>query len=386
MEEISVGVITAPGLPKKLLEDIMESLKELAGTSIDDGITWEIDYQSDPLASSSEYIDHIFSKAASIKENNSWDMAIAITDLPSISNKKIVLSEFDYDEKISLISMPAIGVFRNKNKLKTLLIHHMDVLYDNQETEETEKVQPSFINRISEVESGEDDTYRYVIKSTVSGWFHLVTGMTYLNEPWTEYGNFKTIIGLAFATGTYISIFRTPWELSLDYSLWRFLLLMFIAVFGMVGWLIYTHNLWERTSTKNQPAYRRLYNLTTLLTLTGMTLMNYFVVSVLLTISILLFVPMGLFETWTDVDSDVKWVDYLNLIWFTASLGILAGAFGSTVEKEENIRNVTYSYRQWYRYRQLEEEEKKEKEESKADKEEEYAGEKQTHDESEEGE
>lgn len=385
MKEVSVGVITAPGLPKKLLEEIVENLKELAGTSIDDGITWEIDYQTDPLASSSEYINHIFSKAESIKEKYSWDMAIAITDLPSVSNKKVVLSEFDYDEKISLISMPALGVFRNKKKLETLLIHHMDVMYDNRETEATEKVQPSFINRISEVKSEEDDNHRYVIKSTAGGWLHLVTGMTYLNEPWTEYGNFKTIIGLAFSTGTYISIFRTPWELSLDYSLWRFILLMFIAVFGMVGWLIYTHNLWEGASTKNQPAYRRMYNLTTLLTLTGMTLMNYFVVSVMLTISILIFVPMGLFETWTETDSDVKWSDYLNLIWLTASLGILAGAFGSTVEKEENIQNVTYSYRQWYRYRQLEEEEKEEKEKSKADEDEEYSGEKQTHDESEEG-
>lgn len=209
----------------------------------------------------------------------------------------------------------------------------------------------------------------------------LVSGMTYLNEPWTEFTNFKTIIALAFATGTYISIFQTPWELSLDYSLWRYVLLMIIAIFGMVIWLVYAHNLWEPSSTKNQPVYRRLYNFTTLLTLLIITLTSYLAVCLLLTVSIMTFVPMELFETWTETDPDVKWVDYLNLIWFTASLGLLAGAFGSTAEEEEKIRNVTYSYRQMYRYRQLQ---KEEEEASEADKDEEHEGEEQTHDETEE--
>lgn len=387
MEEVSVGVITAPGLPKKLLEDIMESLRDTAGASTADDITWQIEYETDVLASSAEYVSEIFGKMESIKESNDWDMAIAISDLPSVSNKKIVLAEIDYEESISLISVPAFGFYKNGEKLRTLLLHHMEMMYDKKETDGIEKVQPRFFNRIAEVKSEQDsDRQRYILKSAPAGWLRIVSGMTFLNEPWTNLWNFKTIIALAFATGTYISIFRTPWELSLDYSMWRLILLMIIAIFGMVGWLIYTHNLWEKRSTKNQPAYRRLYNFTTLLTLLGITLVIYFGVSVLITVSVLIFVPMGLFETWTEVDSDVKWSDYLNLIWFNASLGILAGAFGSTVEDEEKVRAVTYSYRQLYRHRQLEKEAQEEDEDaSEEEKDEEHVGEEQTHDESEEG-
>ena len=402
MEKMVVGVVSAPGLPEKLLGDIMESLKDLAGPSIDENIDWEIDFKTDPLASSAEYIGDIFDRLEEFKEKNGWDLAIATTDLPSISNNKVVISEFAYDRKLSLMSVPAIGVFRQKKKLETLLTHHMEALYHTYSEAETESVQPDFLNKVSEVKAieGEEGRKRYILKSTFGGWLRLTAGMTQLNEPLSEFGNFKTIVALAFATGTYISIFRTPWELSLDYSPWRLILLMLIAVAGMVGWLIYAHNLWEGRSTRNQPVYRRLYNFTTLLTLLTLTILSYIMVSLLLTVSILTFVPMGLFETWTDaeVEYDVDWYDYLDLIWFTASAGILAGAFGSTVEQEDKIRNITYSYRQWYRYRQLEkekEEQEKEEQESGTDEEEadekqeqgeeeEYAGEKQGHDEEEE--
>ncbi|CAM4333624.1 CopD family protein [Lacicoccus alkaliphilus] len=403
MEKMAVGVVSAPGLPEKLLGDIMESIKDLAGPSIDENIDWDINFKTDPLASSAEYILDMFDRLEDFKENNEWDMAIAITDLPSISNNKVVISEFAYDRKVSLMSVPAIGVVRQKKKLETLLTHHMETLYHTYSEADTESVQPDFLNRISEVKAieEEDDRKRYILKSTLGGWLRLTAGMTQLNEPLKEFGNFKTIVALAFATGTYISIFRTPWELSLDYSPWRLILLMLIAVAGMVGWLIYAHNLWEMRSSRNQPVYRRLYNFTTLLTLLTLTIMSYIVVSLLLTVSILTFVPMGLFETWTDaeVEYDVDWYDYLDLIWFAASAGILAGAFGSTVEEEEKVRNITYSYRQWYRYRKLEEEKeeayKADGEETKGageessgkesgDEGESHSGEKQEHDEAEE--
>ena len=382
MKEVVVGIITTPGLPKKLLEDILDRLKDTAGNSIDEEKNWQVEYRTDILTGSAEFVNEIFDKVETIKENNGWDMAIAISDLPSISDRKAVLSDFNYDEKISLISVPALGVFRNKKKLEELLLHHIEVLYGTHDPEDTEKVQPNFISKLIEVtpeEEGESK-HRYVIKSKLGGWIRLVTGMTYLNEPWKELGNFKTIVALSFATGTYISIFRTPWELSLDYSLWRFILLMIIAVFGMVGWLIYAHNLWEKRTTKNQPAYRRLYNFTTILTLLTLTIVNYFAVSLLITVSVLLFVPMGLFETWTEVEHDVEWADYLSLIWFASSGGILAGAFGSTVEEEEKIRNITYSYRQMYRHKKLKEEQEQAEQSPESKEDEEYSGEKQSHD------
>ena len=50
------------------------------------------------------------------------------------------------------------------------------------------------------------------------------------------------------------------------------------------------------------------------------------------------------------------------MIWFVASLGLLAGAMGSTVENEEKIRRITYSYRQYHRYKEAEQEQEQQEE------------------------
>lgn len=382
MKKIIIGLINAPGLPEDMIKDISRELSGLLNDAVEEEAAWHFEYKTDPLTSSAEYILETFDKAESIKTNNNWDMAVAISDLPSISNNKVVISEINQEKGISLISVPALGIIKNKEKLKRLLLHHIERLYDKDSYEASNYIESNFINNIAETQplDGEVSNNRYIIKSTIGGWAKLVAGMTYMNSPWTAVSNFKTIMALSFATGTYISVFSTPWELSLDYSLWRFILLMLIAVFGMIGWLIYAHNLWEMVSSKNQRSYRYLYNFTTLATLLIITIVNYFIVYLLLTISIIIFVPMGLFETWTEIDPDIKWMDYLNLIWFSSSAGILAGALGSTVEDENKIHNMTYSYRQMYRYKQIEEENKKM---SKAEKAEEYAGTEQTHEKSE---
>ena len=88
--------------------------------------------------------------------------------------------------------------------------------------------------------------------------------------------------------------------------------------------------------------------------------MNYVVLYLLLSISISLFVPVSLFNSWTSANPDFTFINYLKLLWFVSSLGLLAGAMGSTVENEE-IRRITYSYRQYHRYKEAQQEEKEER-------------------------
>ena len=72
--------------------------------------------------------------------------------------------------------------------------------------------------------------------------------------------------------------------------------------------------------------------------------------------SITLFVPVSLFNSWTSAQAEFTFMNYVKLIWFVSSLGLLAGAMGSTVEDEEKIRKITYSYRQYHRYKEAQEE------------------------------
>lgn len=251
-----------------------------------------------------------------------------------------------------------------------MVTHHLEYLYkyneDSMSFSSRELSSPTVMNisRETPIEDNES-TNRYIIKSYIIGWLKIILGMTYINEPWSIVTNFKTLVSLAFATGTYIAIFSTPWELSIDYQPWRLILLMIFAVIGMVFWLIYAHKLWGKSSTKTAVHYRWLYNLTTFMTLLFVTIANYVILFILLTISVTMFVPPGIFNDWTQADEDFTVMNYINLIWFTTSLGIMAGALGSTAESEEKIRSVTYSYRQLYRYQELQKEDDESEENKK---------------------
>ena len=153
---------------------------------------------------------------------------------------------------------------------------------------------------------------------------------------------------------------------------------MLLSVLGMVGWLIYSYKLWERPSANTQKLYRFIYNITTFTTLLTITFLNFIVLYILLSLSTILFVPPELFSNWTSLNSEHPTIlNYINLIWFITSLGILAGAMGSTVENAEKIKRVTYSFRQYYRSKSLEQEDEDSSSAyAKADY---YKGEKQSH-------
>ena len=110
---------------------------------------------------------------------------------------------------------------------------------------------------------------------------------------------------------------------------------MLIAILGMTGWLLYAHQLIERKTTKSQRVYRYIYNFTTIFTLFIITLLNYIILYLLLAISVSLFVPPSLFNQWTSAHPHFTFINYVKLVWFVSSLGLLAGAMGSTVENEE---------------------------------------------------
>lgn len=361
MTSITVGLIPAPRMPASLIDKIIDELPQLVNDAIDSDCDWTFEVEVSPLTSSAEYINETIHRMVKIKEENDWDYVIGITDLPSLSHKKVVVSEFDSQKAVSLLSLPALGILNVQRKLKRMITHHLEYLYrydkDNTSFESSKLSTPAVRNITPETPIEENEsTNRYIIKSYFIGWLKVILGMTYINEPWTIITNFKTLVSLAFATGTYIAIFSTPWELSIEYQPWRLIALTGFSIIGMVFWLIYAHKLWESASTKTTSHYRWLYNLTTFMTLFFITIANYGILFILLTISVSMFVPPEIFNSWTQADEDFTVMNYINLIWLTTSLGILAGALGSTAESEDKIRSVTYSYRQYYRYLQLKEE------------------------------
>ncbi|GEP78917.1 hypothetical protein SCA05_07100 [Staphylococcus carnosus] len=212
----------------------------------------------------------------------------------------------------------------------------------------------------SEQEDGDETsrshtTTRFILNPLIISWIFLLLGMTRANEPWKEIPNFKKIISLSFATATYLTIFSTPWQMSIEFSNLRFLLITILAIGGMALWIMYAHGLWEASTSLTTRTYRTVYNITTVLTLLIIIAISYIILFALLMISVALFVPNDLYNMMTSNQGIRSWGQFLYLTCFLTSLGFLAGALGASVENEDKIRDMTYSYRQRARYEEAKE-------------------------------
>lgn len=381
MKVKKIGLIPSPDLPANLINKIIDNLNAKFKKEINDKIDWQFEVKIGTFVGAAEYVSESFNKAIKMKEENNWDYAIAITDLPSFSERKAVIADLSTKNGVGLISLPSFGAFPLKKRMSKAITSITELLYKHadQDIEEeiTEEIDLYFLlSKIKRVTPKEDTNtdIRFILNSRIIGWLRVLSGMVFANRPWKALGAFKRILTLAFATGVYISIFSTPWQLSVAYTPSRFILLMTLSILGMVIWIIFAHDLWEKKTSKSQSQYRRLYNVTTVMTLTAITILNYLVIFSLFIISIALFVPEGIFDAATN-EGTGDFENYVNLAWLTASLGLLVGAVGATIEKEEKIRDVTYSYRQRNRYYEIE----KQEQNDEADSDEAYGGTQQTH-------
>ncbi|MCJ0930367.1 hypothetical protein MST22_04230 [Virgibacillus halodenitrificans] len=370
---IKLGLISAPDLPAEIASDLIKELPELLSEKIDKDVSWKVEMTIDSLVGVAENTKEVLEKADNIKEENEWDYAICLTDLPIFFGKYLVVANASLKDRVAQISVPTFGLMPMRRRIRKTLMQMMQELYvEESQTESPQaklavKEQPSksknknknklthqfSLSQIGRMKAtSKDDVVdlRYFIKSRFTGYLRVLLGMTFANRPWKALFSFNKMITLSFATGSYISIFPTPWQLSIVYTPIRLIILTIIAIMGMVMWVIFSQNLWEKPSDRGKKRWRDLYNWTTFSTLSSIVIINYIVLFMMFSIAISIFVPPELFQAWTGLDEEPTFKYYLNLVWLVTSLGTLAGAIGAGLEKEDKIRNITYSFRQQQRY------------------------------------
>lgn len=389
MNNIKLGLIPSPDLPADITSQFIDELPEFLRRTVNDTIEWKTQIVIDPLVGTAEHIKQVIDKSIQLKEKNDWDYVICLTDLPYFSDKHVVVADLNVEHNVAFVSIPAFGTFPMKRRIKNIIA---DILNDLEKSNINNIIEQDYVNTVSTSirrkatyselehannESNEDDKdnftqedtedkshVKYVINSKWLGHMRILAGMTFANRPWSALISFKKIIMLAFGTGVYITLFPTPWELSTIYSLPRFVILMIFAILGMVTWLIFAHQLWEKPTHRGDVRLRKLYNYTTVSTLLTISIFNYIVLYSLFLLAISIFVPAELFEAVTDLEDDASLVYYFQLTWLITSLGTLAGSIGATSEDENKIRQITYSYRQINRSYEIENEKADDEQES----------------------
>ncbi|MDU6915549.1 MAG: 5,10-methylene-tetrahydrofolate dehydrogenase, partial [Staphylococcus epidermidis] len=93
----TVGIIPSPGIAHQHAENIIPNVKQLLSKRTKHN-RWNFEIKVDLMIGSAEDVHESVEKAAQIKEAHQWDYVVCLTDLPSISDNKVVVSDFNSDK------------------------------------------------------------------------------------------------------------------------------------------------------------------------------------------------------------------------------------------------------------------------------------------------
>ncbi|MCA0173960.1 hypothetical protein [Bacillus sp. RAR_GA_16] len=388
-ETLSVGLVTPPGYPKKLSEQLSGELPKLLRYYVRDECDWLVDSRVDPLTGVTEEPEEVLEAGCQRKENEGWDYIVCLTDLPFFDGKHPILAEASTNKKVAIISLPGLGSTPMVKRIRQSILQLVNEMYYGSPEKDREKAQQRVqeksnqqneelkdkgskqlfkkgsverLSPIKRVTKGEDSTIdvQYIVKSRISGALRILTGMVRANRPWAIFPAFKKVIIFAFATGSYALVFPTLWQLSNSYGLWRMFMLMIVSSLLMVGWIVMAHNLWEKPRQNRAEYLRKLYNFATILTLLVTIGIYYVILFFMFGLAVLAFIPMGLLES--QLSGPVGYDNYFYITWTATSISIIIGALGSALENEEVVLSSTYGYRQQQRYKTANESNEREKE------------------------
>jgi hypothetical protein len=163
----------------------------------------------------------------------------------------------------------------------------------------------------------------------------------------------KSALVAALATGAVATINSTVWLLAGSLSWWRLMVASIASVALVVGWIVIDGELWDRPDNDSSEARERsrLYNTSTLLTLTAGVLICYLALYVVNLVWALFVLDPAVMGGYLHVSLGYR--DLFVLAWFVASAATVGGGLGTGLESDEAIRAAAYSKREEERRNRL---------------------------------
>lgn len=320
MKPINIGLMADPAAPT----EIAHQLSDLAPASADDAGNWELEVVSEPFSLASEDVDDALARLEDQARQHGWDIVVGLTELPLRDDDgRYLLVETDPQRRVAVLSLPALGGFRMRSRARQAVRNLVDGMASSSSVDEHRVPLPR-----------------------LSGRWQLLFGMVLANRPWLLVPGLKSALVAALATGAVATINSTVWLLADTMSWWRLAVATVASIALVVGWIVIDGELWDRPDDSSAQARERsrLYNISTLLTLTAGTLVCYlalYAVNLLWALFVLDPAVMGGY-----LNISLGYGDFFVLAWFVASAATVGGALGTGVESDEAIRAAAYSKRE----------------------------------------
>jgi hypothetical protein len=341
-----LGVLVAPGLAQdvteRVVEELLEDLREHYGS-----VDWQIEVTVDRLVSPPALVTEIFDAARRRLLEGDWDLAVAVTDLPLRHNRRPAVRHVSRTHRVALVSLPALGAFSLRPRLRRTLLELVGELVG--EAEHEREGPSAGLRRHGAVlrELAMDTAERpgllglLFVPAVLAGNLRLLAGMVRANRPWRLAIRLSRALAAAVATAAYGIVSSDVWAISAAMGSWRLALTSALAVAVTAVLIIVAHDLWEQAPDPRVREQVVLFNIATSATVAIGILTLYAALFGLVVAAAALAITPHLLEG--TVGHPVDAGDYATLAWFVTSLGTVGGALGAILESDQAVREAAYA-------------------------------------------
>ena len=243
-----------PGVPRRVAAAIAEGLAD--DLTRDLGGRWrvEVDEETLPLGPDGEI--RLTEHAPRLLREHSWDFVLYLTDLPTGPSGTPQLYDVSGSTAAALVSLPILGVFRVRSKVRALARKLVGASSGRQGLGT-----PGTAGLPSAKQTGPVTKVR------------LLAGMVLNNRPTRMGMSLTGVVAAAAGTGAFGIFYGSIAALAVALHPMRLLLISIVGVATLVTWLIVRNGLWN-SSDQFTPGNRHLDNSATVVTVAlGVSLM-----------------------------------------------------------------------------------------------------------------
>jgi hypothetical protein len=351
--EVSVGLLADPDLPTDLGRRLADELPGVLTDRVSREVTWRVELLTDPFEAATGY-ERVYDLAVQRVRGTAWDIALCITDLPVRTTDGVVLADVSRQDRVGLISLPALGGVRLRRRALdvavTLVAALLPALTGTTPGAEGEQRPVALASRRTRhVANPDQDIDAELVLPGGRGTYRLLAGAVRANRPWRLALGMSTALAGAAAGSAFGVLYSALWTLAGVLEPWRLAAWTLTALAGLGVWLVAGHNLWEaRDPARPLTALR---NAATVLTVAIGVLVFALVLFAFNAVAATLVIPPGYLSE--VLGRPVGWTDYARVAVMATDLGIMAGAVGSGLEDDDTVRRAAYGTREQQRRRQV---------------------------------
>nr|WP_255727484.1 hypothetical protein [Nesterenkonia sp. DZ6] len=268
------------------------------------------------------------------------DAVIMLTEIPRHTKGHPLISEIFPEHNVAIVSCPTLGAWATKSRIQKVFTGSLLRLLPPGSGPDPQK----YDQRWSQWEPTERGEGLGLFAHTLTGGPRTVLGMALGNDPLRTVPKLSSALAAGAATGAFGIFYSSIWQMADALSPTRLMLVGLAAVVTMIIWLIIRDGLWDRPKNRSLATVVTLYNGSTAITLLACILMLY-----LLLVAVIFLVGLVIIDAEylaTIIGGEASLLNYLNIAWFSAGMGVFAGAIGSSFDSGVDLRRLTHGQRE----------------------------------------